>query len=173
MVPSWSESFLFGRSEGRFGPYFRLAGVLFLAFMVVSLAYNLLMEQLVPGWPNITLNSVVRYGAIELPYSDVVWAIHLSVAAIALATATLAVLRQYGLVASLSVGIAPFLGFMVGSTIYFGSFTTIGYDLESPLELLGPIGLFVLYGAIIGTVGFLIGRTVTVLSEWFQSKVAG
>lgn len=127
--------------------------------------YHLLLERMVRGWPTVTEKPVVAFGALEIAHADVTWIVYVGLVSIGLAASSVAALRQRGLLRSLAVAIAPLLGYMVGAVIYYSSFPYSNYVIGSPVVLLVPVGLGILYGFCVGLLGYLIGRIIAVISR--------
>lgn len=133
-------------------------------FVVASLAYHLLLERLVPGWPLVNVASVVRIGGIAVPYSSVSRGVLLVVFGVGLAVSFVAARRNQGLLVSLLVASAAVGGFFVGGTIYY-TIPLVGFQFGSPVDVIESIGLGVLIGVPTGIPGFLVGRAWALVSK--------
>lgn len=157
MVSSRTVSVLLGRSKGDAGSYFTIGGILFLLFVVGSIAYHSLLGSLVPGWPLTYPAAVVRVGTAEVPYSTVSRMVHLVVLGSGLAASVVAARRQQGLLVSILFAAAAIVGFQAGATIYYPLF---GLMLGSPSEWFGGVVFGLLVAVPVGVLGFLISRAV-------------
>lgn len=154
-----------GQSESGVKSTIMIGGGLFLGLTAATIGYHLLLERAVRGWPTVTEKSVLAFGSIEVAHADVTWIVYVGLISIGLAASSVAANRHQGLLRSLAVAVAPFLGYMVGATIYYSSLSYSNYIIGSPVVLLGPIGLGILYGFSVGLLGYLMGRIIAVVSR--------
>lgn len=155
---------ILGQPDTGFKSALTLGGGLFLVLTAASIGYHLLLERVVRGWPTVTGKTMVAFGPIEIAHADLTWIVYVGLVSIGLAASSVAALRRQGIVTSLVVAIAPFLGFMVGATIYYSTFPYSNYVIGSPVVLLVPMGLGILYGTGVGLLGYLMGRIITAIS---------
>lgn len=127
--------------------YLATGGVVFVAIAALSLGFYLLVDQ-----PKRTGFETVDIGNSSISLSNIFWTIHIGLIALGILMAFMTARRNNGLLGSLLLGSVPIIGYIVGSTIYYGSFTELGYSLES-------IPSFLLFGIVVGLIGFILSRT--------------
>lgn len=164
MASSRAKSLLVGRSETRILPSLAVGGGVFAAFLVTSLGYYLLLEQAVRGWPTLTERSMLAFGPVEIAYADLTWAVYLGMFGVALAMAGYAAMRNQGFLISVFWATAPFLGYMMGATLYYSRFVYAGYRVGTSSGWALPITVSLLYGVTMGLLGFFIGRFVDAIA---------
>lgn len=158
-------SVLLGQSKTEVKTILTIGGGLCLVLTAVSVVYHLLLERVLRGWPTVTEKSMLAFGSVEIAHADLTWIVYVGLVSFGLAASSVAALRRRGVLTSLAVAIAPFLGYMVGATIYYSTFPYSNYVIGSPVVLLVPIGLGVLYGFSVGVLGYLLGRIIAMLAR--------
>lgn len=158
-------SVLLGQSETDVKTILTIGGGPCLALTAASVVYHLLLERVVRGWPTVTEKSMLAFGPVEIAHADLTWIVYVGLVSFGLAASSVAALRRRGMLTSLAVAIAPFLGYMVGATIYYSMLPYSNYVIGSPVVLLVPVGLGVLYGFSVGLLGYLVGRIIAVMSR--------
>ena len=137
------ESIFPGEAGGDIRKYLKIGGTVFLVIAVLSYGET-------ASWPIKTGFETVEVGATSVQLSTLTSIFLIGLIALGVLMAFMPARRNNGLLVSLLLGSVPIFGYYVGGSLYYGIFSEIGYLPIPPF--------LVLVGAIVGAIGFTLGR---------------
>lgn len=143
---------ILGEADANTRKYLISGAILLAVIAILGLGFQLVLDNVVAGWPIRTGFETITIGTFSLAVSTLtsIWYIGLLLFGILLAFVP--AYRNNGLLASLLLGSTPIVGNGVGVFFYYGNFTQFGY-------LTGvPLGHYLLVGTTLGIIGFTLGR---------------